>query len=181
MRMNETFATTVAGVAPVILLVAVVEIANRMDAFRTVYIRMGQQQKMIDDLYASEQPPTGPQLETVAAATGRSTRTMLAELYSVIYVASATFVGVLLLVAEALVLRWLAVPHGGSNPRQAAFCLATLLIGFGWVVLMPLLSLVVPVADNMVVFVKGFRRHNQFFRELAVYRKESQATDEPSS
>ncbi|WP_371527229.1 hypothetical protein OG302_14785 [Streptomyces sp. NBC_01283] len=171
--MSETFAATVAGEAPVILLVAVLEIGSRTGTVRSVFERLGRQQGLIDDLYSTEQPPTGPQVEAVGVAISQSGRHAVADVFVMLYVASAVGVGCLLLGAEVLVLRWLAIPQEGPVPLQAAFCLAALVLGFAWVMSVPMIRMIISIGGHAMAVVKGVRRSTRFYRDLRSHRQES--------
>ncbi|MFD5539106.1 hypothetical protein ACFWIJ_15055 [Streptomyces sp. NPDC127079] len=177
MKMSEAFATTIAGVAPVILLVAAVEIGNRKEALREGYHLIGQRQRLIDELYAAPEAPTGLQLQAVAAQTDQPMQSATRDLFIALYVMSALIVGVLLLLAESLALVWLAGSQRGSHPLQAAFCLLALVIGFAWVMLAPMLGLVVAVADDAVVVISGVSRLRRFYRDLDTHDRQQQAAD----
>ncbi|MFJ7072960.1 hypothetical protein [Streptomyces sp. NPDC098781] len=176
--MNETFATTVAAVVPVVLLVAVVEISHRRQVLRAWYARAGEHQRRIDALYADGQTASGEQLEAAEESLLGSSSAPLRDLWPLLYVLSAAAVGALLLVVEAVALVWLAHPGSGNAPGLAAFCLGATLTGFGWVTVAPLLAFVVSSASDFWVVTKGFGRQIRFVRELSAHRRQEERKEE---
>ncbi|MFE5894787.1 hypothetical protein ACFQ6E_38440 [Streptomyces sp. NPDC056462] len=108
MEMSEAFATTVASVAPVIMLVGAVELVALEKGLRRMWVR-----------------PDVRGVPVVLAA---------ALLWCVF--------AVLLCVAEAKALLWLATPGAPANPGVAEFCCTVLIVGFAWVMLVPTVRVV---------------------------------------
>ncbi len=143
MQMTETFAATVAAVAPVILLVGVVEVDQNRKA-------LGVSLTAISEEYRSvlESLPAQPTREQVSAARARlealtpeanqrTTRSMRA------YFKGASWIILVfaLVVAEGLSLGWLAKPEHGPATGQAIYCLVTLIVGMYGVATPPTIRL----------------------------------------
>lgn len=135
MRMSEGFAATVAAVAPVVLLVAVVEVNNARPRLREAHDRLREQ---VDPLKAAVRE--GRALtEAEAAALQRSywkialqvTRNLLFTVYFSAYVALALG----LAVVEYVALEWLATPDVGPQEDNASLCLYLGAGSFAWIIL----------------------------------------------
>ncbi|MEU4499632.1 hypothetical protein AB0F96_40865 [Streptomyces sp. NPDC023998] len=130
-QMTESFASAVASVAPVILLVGAVELVTLERRLREVWM---------------------PSVETKALA--------------ILGLLTAGFLWcgfmVLLCVAEAKALRWLATPEAPVDAADAKFCVIALSLGFVWVALVPTARVV-----NLIIVPVFTRVPPRFAREAA--------------
>jgi hypothetical protein len=115
MEMSESFAATVAAVAPVIFLVGIVELFASARMQREGTTRLYELRNAGNDLVA---------LSRAAAA------------FKALYGFLAGFVWVLsvvsLCIAETMSLQWLATPEPTPDPGTATFCLWSLAGGMVW-------------------------------------------------
>ncbi|MFI6093871.1 hypothetical protein [Streptomyces sp. NPDC051218] len=131
MQMTESFAATVAAVAPVIVLVGVVEVDQHRKILNESLTANS------EELRAALEPlprePTREQVEAVRArfeALLPEARRRTKRLVRTYFLAIAWLVVVFALVSvEAVALGWLAKPEGKPETGQAVYCLTTLIIG----------------------------------------------------
>ncbi|MGH4034138.1 hypothetical protein ACQB60_35035 [Actinomycetota bacterium Odt1-20B] len=149
MRMSESYATTVAAVAPVIILVAAVELTTHRARLREVYVRAARSREIVDALYADGATPTRQQIEQTECELRALRRGEWRQYAVIAYLLASNLLAGLLCLAEFYALGWLALEDPGPQPGAALFCLLALLVGFIWVSATPLLwalGSVVPLA-----------------------------------
>ncbi|WP_399139101.1 hypothetical protein Q3A86_16940 [Streptomyces sp. NBUA17] len=137
-RMTNEFATTVAAVAPVIMLVASVEVSSNRERVRHAFERDAEMSRVVADLFSGGADPTRSEYEQVRQRlrelrTGRFKR----QIY-VFYVVTAFFVMTSLVLAEVLALGWLAGRNVETQAVDAALCYYILIFSFVWVALLGL-------------------------------------------
>ncbi|MFD3521747.1 hypothetical protein [Streptomyces sp. NPDC058653] len=133
-EMNEAFAATVAAVAPVILLVVMVEINNRGSRIREMNKLYERESAVARYLYEGGAEPSREQV--LAADDSLGDRPQVSPQYKVNwwYILSGMLVCNALLVAEFVALSWLSTPDPEPEPFAARACMIALVIGFAWVV-----------------------------------------------
>ncbi|MCT2590547.1 hypothetical protein LHJ74_11615 [Streptomyces sp. N2-109] len=147
MQMTEAFAATVAAVAPVVVLVGVVEMDQRRRIVHESARANGEPFfAVFEDLPARPTPEqiaiTRARLEALPlphGPVGPARGNILVRAYAM-GVAWAVVVFALC-GAEFLALIWLARPEGKPEAGHAVFCLTSLTVGMFWVVLLPLARL----------------------------------------
>lgn len=130
-RMNGDFATTVAGVAPVVLLVATVEMNRTLPKMLVIIRAPFEQARIVASLYSDGAAPSREELLEARARVG-ALAPLMRRLAVVGYYVSAAVVCLALLAAEDFALQWLANPSRGPEPKVASFCKAALVWGFAW-------------------------------------------------
>ncbi|MGW2226865.1 hypothetical protein [Streptomyces formicae] len=162
MKMTESYATTVAAVAPVVMLVAVVEISNKRARFRDLYGEQAEIDATVAALFADGASPSREQIaETERTLASLRARRGVRAMWG-LYVYSACFVGMALLIAEATSLRWLASEDRGAAPFDALVCYVALGLGFAWAVITPIATLLGSVLPKAVLSVCAWRRLTRY-------------------
>lgn len=156
--MTETYAATVAAVAPVILLVAVVEINNRRQRVRELYESLTIPIGLIRAMFRDGGNPSAQQVEDVVQQVRETNVGARAGLGLMLYVLSAVGITTLLFLAELASLLWLAGTPTESASGIALFCALALGAGFAWVAYAPMVALVVPVSRNLLYVLRGFKK-----------------------
>ncbi|MDT0482611.1 hypothetical protein [Streptomyces doebereineriae] len=132
-RMTKEFATTVAAVAPVILLVATVEMNRTRDEIREVSRRDAEMSHIVAGLFAGGVQPTREDYEDARRRLRELRMGKGKRLLIVLYTLSATLIGGVLAAAEIASLRWLAEGGQDAAGATAAFCYFALVGSFLWV------------------------------------------------
>ncbi|MFF5497624.1 hypothetical protein [Streptomyces aquilus] len=176
MKMTETYAATVAAVAPVILLVAVVEINNRRQRVRELYESLTAPITLIRAMFREGSDPSAQQVEDVARQVRATNVGARAGLSMVLYVLSAVAIITLLFLAELASLLWLTGSPTDTAPRVALFCAVALGAGFAWVAYAPMLALVLPISRNLFYVLGGVAEYRRFLRLLRHYRAQGTAS-----
>ncbi|WP_406157744.1 hypothetical protein [Streptomyces canus] len=135
MRMSEGFATTVAAVAPVVLLVAVVEVSNARPRLREAHDTTKQK---VDELRAAAQRREAlTEAEATVlersywSITWQTLKNFLLTFYLLAYAALA----ISLATVEYTALDWLATPGAGPQEDNARLCLYLVAGSFLWIIL----------------------------------------------
>ncbi|MGW5739723.1 MULTISPECIES: hypothetical protein [Streptomyces] len=130
MQMTEAFAATVAAVAPVIVLVGVVEMDQRRKIVRDSL--NADVEELVAVLGPLPDQPTGEQvsaararLEALPRGVGGKRGKAMRSYFMAFAWALVVFQ---LVVAEAMALVWLTRPEGKPETAHAMFCLATLIM-----------------------------------------------------
>lgn len=169
MHMTETFAATVAAVAPVILLVGVVEVDQNRKALGASLAATSEECRSV-----LESLPAQPTREQVGAArarlealtleasqrTTRSMRTYFKAITWIILVFA-------LVVAESLSLGWLAKPEHEPATGQAIYCLITLIVGMYGMATPPMIRLLRAPLQPLDARVREVRRLERLEQELS--------------
>lgn len=98
--MTETYAATVAAVAPVILLVAAVEINNRRQRVRELYEALAAPMGLIREMFRGSGDPSAQQVERVVQRVRETNVGARAGFALILYVLSAVAITTLLFLAE---------------------------------------------------------------------------------
>ncbi|MET9493417.1 hypothetical protein [Streptomyces sp. NPDC006552] len=140
MQMTESFAATVAAGAPVILLLGVVEIEQlrrRIKQGATSYEEWSARAIAILKRRREQgdsAPVSDEEYRELLARYPNFDVTAFALVQTIVWVAFCLS----LLSVESLSLRWLAQPEGDESPEIAKYCALVLLLGFLWVMAVPL-------------------------------------------
>ncbi|MFD4023204.1 hypothetical protein ACFWRV_06690 [Streptomyces sp. NPDC058576] len=145
MRMSESYATTVAAVAPVIILVAAFELTTHRARIREIYVRAARGREAVDALYADGATPTREQIQQTERELEALRNGEWRLLGMAVYLLLSNVLAALLCSAEFYALGWLVKEDPGPSPGVALFCFVALVIGFVWVGVTPLAWLVVSV------------------------------------
>ncbi|NNN35372.1 hypothetical protein HLK59_34390 [Streptomyces sp. S3(2020)] len=180
MKMTETYAATVAAVAPVILLVAVVEINNRRQRVRELYELLAVPIRLIREMFRDGGDPTAQQVERVVQQVRETNVGARAGFGLMLYVLSAVAITTLLFLAELASLLWLAGTPEKSSSGVALFCALALGVGFAWVAYAPMVALLLPVSRNLLYILRGFKDYRRFLRLLRHYRAQGTVSTEPA-
>jgi hypothetical protein len=163
--MTEALATTVAAVAPVVLLVAAVEINNNRQRVRELYESMVRRYDLARELLRDGEP-TRQQVEDALRQRREDGARLRAGIGLLFYVLTACLASTLLFLAELRSLAWLAEEPMGSSHSDAEFCVAALALGFAWVGLSPLIPLLAPMYRSYLGMLRG-RKDDRRLRQLA--------------
>ncbi|MFF5004668.1 hypothetical protein ACFY3G_17780 [Streptomyces phaeochromogenes] len=141
MRMTGDFATAVAGVAPVVLLVAVVEVNNARPRLREAHASMRQRIDALEGLYAPGRTLNSEEVAAAEEDLDHLERRGLRDAFFLIYISLSALFACALGVAELFALRWLATPDAGPQEREAGFCAVVTVWSFLWITLVPVSTL----------------------------------------
>ncbi|MFE1923494.1 hypothetical protein ACFW91_13110 [Streptomyces asoensis] len=166
--MSTDYANTIAAVAPVVLLVAVVELNGHRQELRNFYESMTNRSRAAKALYAEGRSPS--RQEVLDAAPELSLSSLFRGFASLLYVTSAVAVGVLLMQAELKTLSWLAGSSRGKNEFDAEFCLLAVALGFAWITFVPIVIVASSSTISTWQMVTGLRKVLRLQREQAAYR-----------
>lgn len=137
--MTEPFAASIAAVAPVLVLVAAVELANSERKAAAALVEIGDEMER-DRANGLPPPDRGAALKYLRPFM----RSMLGQ---VVAMAWAVF-GILQVAAVAISLVWLATPKAKPWTGSAIVCLVAILGGMAWLVVFPFIrSLFSPLAQ----------------------------------
>ncbi|MFJ4363300.1 hypothetical protein ACIP4S_03970 [Streptomyces chartreusis] len=170
MEMTEALAATIAAVAPVVLLAAVVEINNNRQHVKDIYEGVNRPFGVARELFRAGEPTAE---EAAAALRSLAQSPARKGFWLLIYVVSAVFVTVMLFAAELRSLAWLANVPMGSSRDEAFFCLIAVGAGFAWVCFAPVLALLVPITGRSFAGMVGFRDYWRLLRLARQHRSES--------
>ncbi|CAL9510855.1 hypothetical protein SUDANB140_03641 [Streptomyces sp. enrichment culture] len=170
--MTEELATTVAGVAPVVLLVAVVEINNSRQRVRQVYEDLMRPSAVARELFRDGGEPTREQVEHAVRQREEADTRVHAGMGLLLYVLSACVVTLLLFLAELRSLFWLAGDPMSNSRGDATFCTLALVTGFAWVCLAPLVPLLVSITRSLVGMVRSHQDERRLRRLAGEYREQ---------
>ncbi|MGW8557352.1 hypothetical protein [Streptomyces tubercidicus] len=132
--MTNEFATTVAAVAPVIMLVAAVEIKSNRNRLRDSFAQDREMGHAVRVLFANGSNPSRGEYEEVRRRL-RDLRTgRLKRVLHTLYAISAYSVMASLALAETVALRWLAEGGKGADVVGASICYFVLVASFWWIV-----------------------------------------------
>ncbi|MFE3265847.1 hypothetical protein [Streptomyces sp. NPDC059215] len=165
MRMSEALAGTVAQIAPVVLLVIIVEIAGNRDRMVDQFRDAGRSVALTRSM-ARRDSLTPTQRARAQRAITDQRRNVGAVGWLLFYLAVSAAVAVLLLDAEWRAIQWLADPHAGPAPQDALFC--TRVIGFAFlrIVMGPIISLLQPLVDGLAQLLPGMSSTSRLQRLL---------------
>lgn len=178
--MTETYAATVAAVAPVILLVAAVEINNRRQRVRELYEALAAPMGLIREMFRGSGDPSAQQVERVVQQVRETNVGARAGVALILYVLSAVAITTLLFLAELASLLWLAGTRPTPDPGVALFCALALGVGFAWVAYAPMVALIVPISRNLLYVLSGLRDYQRFLRLLRHYRSQGAVSAQPT-
>ncbi|MGI5192719.1 hypothetical protein ACQEVY_03510 [Streptomyces sp. CA-288835] len=167
MKMTETYAATIAAVAPVIWLVAAVEghqYIKQFEGFAKLDGGLGQARRLAE---AVEGRATHEQLEAIASARRRGEEAFprKEDIFGRIrrYVALAYLaVAMGLLSAEFMSLGWLTTPDRINEQYAAWVCLCAVVAGFVLVTIMP-------VVVVLLTWAAGTRKANEDYEWLVEF------------
>ncbi|MEE4597997.1 hypothetical protein V2J94_40075 [Streptomyces sp. DSM 41524] len=162
MRMDGDYATTVAAVAPVILLVGAVEVS--------VYANMHRDAARA---YRDDDTPGmyGMHFIKMFPVGVRAVGAGLSGLMWCCFV-------VLLCMAEVKSLKWLATQDAPPSPAEAEFCFGAIILGFAWVAFVPIARLLRTLLASTTKMI--FDR-TSLGREMARERHERRLEQEQSA
>jgi hypothetical protein len=186
-KMTMDFAETIAGVAPVVLLVATVEMARLAPGLKAVGNAPSRDARVIAGLYADGVAPNRGQVLDVHRRLSASEPTKARRAAVLAYYLSATLICMALFVAEMVAINYIADPSVGPEPGMAKFCRDALVTGFFWTVTAPLLTavwIVRPQGERATAedyaLAKRFRREvRRLLRESS--EESHEATDQSPS
>ena len=163
--MTGDFAAAIVGVAPVVLLVAVVEVNNARPRLRDAHEDMRRRIETFESLYGARHT-LSPE-EATDAATNRRTigRSSLRDLFFTIYVLLSAVVACMLGMAEQLALQWLATPGEGPHESEATFCVSVVVFSFLWITAVPIFALS-KAALRIIRLQKSARKMDRRITEL---------------
>ncbi|NUK10370.1 hypothetical protein HRW23_24610 [Streptomyces lunaelactis] len=130
MQMTEPFAASIAAVAPVLVLVAAVELVNSDRRTTAILAEIGDE--MERDRADGLPPPAGEAAHKYLLPFMRS---VLGQFIAFVW---AVF-GIFQVVAVALSLVWLATPEAKPEADLATVCLVAILGGMVWLIVFPLI------------------------------------------
>ncbi|MFD3521752.1 hypothetical protein [Streptomyces sp. NPDC058653] len=172
LEMNDAFAATVAAVAPVILLVAVVEINNHRKHVGRVYEGLERRMAAAASLYAAGAQPTREQVLAADDALPEYSVLSWRDLSILVYVVSAMLACAALVYAEVSALHWLGTPKAGPDPRLAEHCFAAVVFGFVWICLSPALAMYPMLLKPRWLSPATIPKMSRFDRDVRRYRQE---------
>ncbi|MFG2172744.1 hypothetical protein ACGFMO_15405 [Streptomyces niveus] len=140
-EMNEAFAATVAGVAPVALLVMTVEIANSRKRLGAALRNLSPKRRLLTSLYGDGNEPTREQVLAAREAIRAAPVGLWTMFLTAVYVLSAIAAASALLGSEVAAIHWLSTPDAGPQPEVAASIRKSLILGFVWVTASPQLMM----------------------------------------
>ncbi|WP_406402220.1 hypothetical protein OH805_23805 [Streptomyces sp. NBC_00879] len=139
MQMTEPFAASIAAVAPVLVLVAAVELANSERKAAAALVEIGDEMER-DRANGLPRPDGRAALKYLRPVM----RSMLGQ---VVAMAWAVF-GILQVAAVTISLVWLATPKATPHTGSAIVCLVAILGGMVWLIAFPFIrSLFSPLAQ----------------------------------
>ncbi|MFF0386828.1 hypothetical protein [Streptomyces sp. NPDC004286] len=152
--MSGDFAGAVAQIAPVVLLVIVVEIAANRDRMVNGFREAGRSAALIRSMARRESltPAQATRARRAVIDHRRHMRTVCALL---LYLAISAAVAVTLLDAEWRAIGWLADPDAGPAPDDARFCARVITLAFFRIVVGPLFALLQPMVEGLVRTAPG--------------------------
>lgn len=164
--MNEAFAATVAGVAPVALLVMTVEIANSRKRLGALLFNLSPKRRLLTSLYEGDNEPTREQVLAVRDSLKVAPRGVWTILLTLGYVGSAVIAASALFDAEIAAIYWLSTPDAGPEPEVAASIRRSLMWGFLWVIASPQLMMLNAIYSSLFRGVALGEYRSRFSRDL---------------
>ncbi|MDX6361045.1 MAG: hypothetical protein QOC85_48 [Streptomyces sp.] len=154
MRMSGDFAATIAAVAPIVLLVAAVEVNNarpRMTAARDAL------RSEVAALTASAAGHrlTDEEADATLRTLSRTSWQVLKNTVYLIYLLASIIVAGALALAEYIALEWLATPNAGPDENNAQLLLVITSLSFVWVVLPPFAAVYLALMENTRLMLVG--------------------------
>ncbi|MHC5260512.1 hypothetical protein ACYSUO_21735 [Streptomyces sp. UC4497] len=168
--MSVDYANTIAAVAPVILLVAVVEMTSNRQRFRTTWQLLVARMERIGSLYAGGRRPSEDEVIEAAHAVVAPLRQTLKEFLVLMYIIGNVFVGLLLLRAEMITLEWLMRGGKGKNETAASFSYLAVTLGFAWITFVPVSLLLGPAIAQSRAILRGLIKSRRFRKDLEAPR-----------